>query len=215
MIRGTNAHPPGHQVDQADIISMPTIGGARVELMRTTYHRQAFPRHSHEYLTFGVMLRGVGTLWVGGSDHRMHRGDVVVIPPGQVHTGGMERGTKVLSYLAVHVPAEVIAICADSHGFRGGNALVFVSPIIRDADVAGALLRVDAATRGALDVKGVGASSGSGASPPFDACAADEALTTAIDLLVARYADSSTAADRVPSNPEPRLVPAVREIIEG
>ncbi len=67
---------------------------------------QVFPRHMHDCFTVGVMLRGAGTLWYRGANRVTHRGNVVVIPPGEVHTGGVGRGTDVLSYLAVHVPAD-------------------------------------------------------------------------------------------------------------
>ena len=139
------------------------------------------------------MLRGVGTLWYRGAERTAHRGDVVLIPPGEVHTGGMGRETKVLSYLAVHVPADVLALRASANGVGGGRLPDFVSPVIRDPEISAALRRLDRAMR-----------SGRGAP--------DDALTTAIDLLVYRHADS--AATLATPAREPRLVRVVRDIIE-
>ena len=182
------------ETDHADVISLPTASGACVELMRSTYRRQVFPRHTHEYFTLGVMLRGVGTLWYRGAERTAHRGDVVLIPPGEVHTGGMGRETKVLSYLAVHVPADILALRASQNNVRGGRVPDFVSPVIRDPEISAALRRLD------------------GAMLSVDDAAADDALTTAIDLLVHRHADSS--ATRATPAREPSLVRVVRDIIE-
>ena len=75
--------------DHAEVIALRSAIGAPIEVMRTWYRTQSFPRHTHEYFTVGVMLRGVGTLWSRGVTHTARRGDVVIIPPGEVHTGGL------------------------------------------------------------------------------------------------------------------------------
>jgi AraC-like DNA-binding protein len=182
--------------------------------MRSTYRRQVFPRHTHEYFTLGVMLRGVGTLWYRGAERTAHRGDVVLIPPGEVHTGGMGRDTKVLSYLAVHVPADVLALRASANDFGGGRVPDFVSPVIRDPDVSAALRRLDSAMRIVHGAKADSLMVEAPAALEFDDAAADDALTTAIDLLVRRHADSSLTLSAPSPSREPTLVRVVRDIIE-
>ncbi len=190
--------------DYADVISLPTSFGASVELMRSTYRRQVFPRHTHEYFTLGLMLQGVGTLWYRGAERVAHRGDVVLIPPGEVHTGGMGRGTTVLSYLAVHVPADILALRATENGVGGGR-IRDRSPVIHDSGIRTALRRLDNVMRGADHAhRSVTAS--------VDAAAADDALTMAIDLLVRRHSGTSPA--KPTPDREPSLVRVVRDIIE-
>jgi AraC-like DNA-binding protein len=181
--------------------------------MRSTYRRQTFPRHTHEYFTLGVMLHGVGTLWYRGANFTLHPPEVVLIPPGEVHTGGMGSQSDVLSYLAVHLPAEAVAVRARVNDLRDAGVPDFVSPVIRDPDVSAALQHLDRAIR---RVAGTTANPDSGHRPapsPADELAANRALTTAIDLLLLRHTASVPRAEPLAGN-EPTLVQVVREIIE-
>src|SRR5437763_16565507 len=101
--RAVHTHPEPSDSDHAEVVSIGTPLGAPIEVMRTWYRSQAFPRHTHEYYTVGVMLSGIGTLWSRGETHILRRGDLVVIPPDDVHTGGLVESDEVLSYLAMHV----------------------------------------------------------------------------------------------------------------
>src|SRR3954471_11407695 len=85
------------QTDRADAVAVRTTSGAAIELMRTSYRTQVFPRHTHEYLTVGVVLEGVGAIWYRGANRTTRQGDVVVIPPGEVHTGSVGTGATFLS----------------------------------------------------------------------------------------------------------------------
>jgi AraC-like DNA-binding protein len=182
--------------------------------MRTWYRTQSFPRHTHEYFTLGLMLRGVGTLRYRGIDRLTYRGDVVVIPPGEVHTGGLARDTKVLSYLAVHVPADVLANCADAHGHRGGRPPDFTSAIIHDEAVSAELRRLDLVMRAARPMDGRTPSTESATPELVDRAAADDALSAAISLLVRRHSDSAASTAARPPAREPDLVRLTRAIIE-
>jgi AraC-like DNA-binding protein/quercetin dioxygenase-like cupin family protein len=182
--------------DRADVLTLQTASGASVEVMRTSYRTQAFPRHAHEYLTLGVILRGVGTIWWSGSNHVTCPGDVVVIPAGEVHTGGVGRQTSALSYVAVHVPGEVLAACAEAQGLRGGRVPEFAPVVTRDRALGLELERLDAAMQ------------------RVDHGAADDALSDAIELSVRRYAAGTPSfAARSPTG-EPNVVRMARDIIE-
>ncbi|MEP6731460.1 MAG: AraC family transcriptional regulator [bacterium] len=183
-------------MDHADVVALRTASGMPVELMRTWYRTQVFPRHSHDYFTLGVVLRGAGTLWYRGLERTLQRGDVVVIPPGEVHTGGMGPGSEVLSYLAVHVPPDVFATCVGGEIGRAATTPDFGTPIIRDRGVSTALRRLDTALRYADDD------------------AADDALSGAIALLVRRHANSPPAPRVATPTQEPGIVRLTREVIE-
>jgi AraC-like DNA-binding protein/quercetin dioxygenase-like cupin family protein len=211
-----NSATDRHQsrADRADVVALHTTFGTSVELMRTWYRTQSFPRHTHEYFTLGVMLRGAGTLWYRGFERLTYRGDVVVIPPGEVHTGGLARETEVLSYLAVHVPADVLAACADAQGLRGGRTPDFSSAIIRDHALSAELRRLDGVMRAPDATRSIAPSSDSMLLGRVDRAEADDALSAAIGHLVRRHSDGAPSTDvRAPAH-EPDFVRLAREIIE-
>ena len=63
----------------------PALGG--VEVFHAAYHNFAHPRHFHDTYVIGAIEKGGGSCWLGGSWHRVERGMVIVIAPGDVHTG--------------------------------------------------------------------------------------------------------------------------------
>jgi AraC-like DNA-binding protein/mannose-6-phosphate isomerase-like protein (cupin superfamily) len=129
--------------DHAEIATITTSTNFTVEFMRAWYSAQEFARHEHPYLTVGVVRRGIGTLWAAGVTHVMRPGDVVVIPSGEVHTGGLDDRGGMLSYMAVHAPAGLVAQAAG----RDADAYAFPTLVIRDEVLANALARVDTALR--------------------------------------------------------------------
>ena len=207
MTRHTQSEHPPASADHAALAHVQTAFGVGVELMRTSFQTQAFPKHTHEYYTLGVVLRGVGTVWHRGAVNLAHRGDVVVIAPGEVHTGGVGRGFKTtLSYLATHVPPELFASPAIGLDTRRESAPDFATTIIHDRTIAAALRKLDAfitpsQMSGTHDLA-------AGARPCLHA--ADDILLGAIELLVHRHADVAARAVTT----EPHVVRIAREIIE-
>jgi AraC-like DNA-binding protein len=155
--------------DRADVAAVRTSLNVDVEVMRTWFRAQAFPRHTHPYFTIGVMSRGVGTLWLAGVTRTLRPGDVVVIAPADVHTGGLAAENDLLSYTALHVPPEIVAQCAASHGLPPRASGGLGSFILRDRRIAAELRRVDRAMDG-----------------PRDRAAAESAIMSVVDLLVRR-----------------------------
>ena len=107
--------------DRAEVARLQLAPNVSVELMRTSFQRQVFPKHAHEYFTLGVGLRGTGVLWFRGGNHVRRRDDLVVLRPDEVHTGRPAPGSALLSYLAVHVPESVLAMCAEASRLNGGR----------------------------------------------------------------------------------------------
>src|SRR5215208_2974135 len=127
--------------DRAEVARLELAPDVCVGLMRTSYQRHVFPKHTHEYFTIGLGLSGTGVLWFRGTNHVRRRGELVVIRPDEVHTGGPAPGSSILSYLAVHVPESVIAQCAESCGIRRDSAVTMGSEIIDDPAISAELLR--------------------------------------------------------------------------
>lgn len=189
------------RADHAEIVTVKMTTGTSIELMRTRYRAQIFPKHTHEFFTIGLMLRGAGSLWYRGAEHISQRGDIVVIPPGEVHTGALAPGADVLEYVAAHVPADIVAGCANQDAGHD-RAPDIEAPVLRDDVVAAQLRRLNGAT-------------GSEAS---DHAAADEALTAALGLLVERHArprsfGSANGYAGCDRNAEPRVVQLAREVL--
>ncbi len=189
MSKRAGSLDPLGRADRAELVSVESASGMPIELMRTSYRTQVFPKHTHEFVTIGLMLRGRGRLWIRGERHETQRGDIVVIPAGEVHTGSVAPGATVLSYLAAHVPLGVM-------DEAGGGRRDLASPIVRDSAIAAQLERVERAMH-ARDVSD-----------------ADEALTAAIGLLVDGHATTPRTRDEPRGAGEPRLVHIARELLD-
>lgn len=58
-----------------------------LEMLRATYVTHTFPRHTHDGYAIGVIEAGVEAFTYQGALHQAPAGSIVVIHPGEVHTG--------------------------------------------------------------------------------------------------------------------------------
>ena len=162
--------------------------GTRFEVLRTTYQSQTFARHSHDTYTLGLVLGGAGTFWCRGTERFACKGDVVVIPPGEVHTGSVGSGVDSLSYLAIYLPVGLAALHAEAAGARGGKPPEFGSVVLRDSGVRRAYQALDQAI-GSDDAFLHGHTpKNADAGADFDEAAAETAACVAITELIRRHA---------------------------
>jgi AraC-like DNA-binding protein len=59
----------------------------QLELLHATYITHTFTRHIHNGFAIGIIERGAEEFYYRGADHVAAAGNVVVINPGEVHTG--------------------------------------------------------------------------------------------------------------------------------
>lgn len=59
----------------------------KLELLHATYITHTFTRHIHEGFAIGIIERGAESFYYRGAEHIAAAGSVVVINPGEVHTG--------------------------------------------------------------------------------------------------------------------------------
>ena len=104
-------------------VTVRRLGGAAVELFRVSSLREPFGKHTHEGLSIGAVDGGVGEFWCRGATHRVPRDHLVLIDPGEVHTGGSARGLSV-AYRMAYVPEDVVST------FVPGGWRSFVSPAV-------------------------------------------------------------------------------------
>jgi len=169
-------------------------------VLRATYQSQTFARHSHDTYTLGLVLGGAGTFWCRGAERFARKGDLVVIPPGEVHTGSVAVGADSLSYLAVYLPVALAVSHAKDAGAHGGKPPEFCSFVLRDPSVRHAFQAIDRAIDSA------------------DAAAAQEAVCIAITQLIRRHAERRARTDAPDITRgirrEPRIVGVVRDVLE-
>ncbi|MCU0569022.1 MAG: AraC family transcriptional regulator [Oculatellaceae cyanobacterium Prado106] len=122
----------------------PTLNNA--EMLWATYVTHSFARHTHEGYAIGVIEAGVEAFTYRGASHRAQAGDIVIIHPGEVHTGqaGVPEGWQYRmlypdATLLQQVAAEVQESCHSPIPY-------FPQPVIRDAALAQHLRNFHVAT---------------------------------------------------------------------
>jgi len=117
-----------------------------LELLGGAFHRHAFPRHCHDGLMLAVIRSGAQRFFHRGSSHVATPGQVVAMPPGEVHASEAATGEG-WSFQVLTVPPTVIEAVADarcSDGFRS-------SIVIDNAALASQLQGCYAAFAGPAD----------------------------------------------------------------
>jgi AraC-like DNA-binding protein/mannose-6-phosphate isomerase-like protein (cupin superfamily) len=207
---------PGGRValDQARIVKVGSGFGKPVEVMRATYQSQSFARHSHDTYTLGLVLGGAGSFWCRGAERLVCKGDTVVIPPGEVHTGSVSSGVESLSYLAVHLPVDLAVLHAGALGARD-DPPEFAALVLRDPVVRRAYRALDRAIESTVRREQAPGAHGA----DLDEAAAEEAICVAITELIRRHATERTRDGtldrRCTIGREPRIVGVVRDVLEG
>jgi AraC-like DNA-binding protein len=112
-----------------------------LELLRATYITHTFAPHIHEGYAIGVIDRGAESFWYRGRTHVAPQGSVVLVSPGEMHTGSaaMEQGW---SYRMLYPDAELLQQAAASITGRAGNLPFFPEPVVHDPAMAEVLSRL-------------------------------------------------------------------------
>jgi len=101
---------------------------------------EAFPRHWHEEWGIAVIQQGINRFWFRSAWHNAGPGSIVVVPPGEVHDGGLMKD-EVWGERMCYVPVESMARITEAHTGRRQEAR-FSSPVIHDKSLARMLLRL-------------------------------------------------------------------------
>lgn len=105
-----------------------------LELLRATYVTHSFSRHAHEGFAIGVIEAGAESFYYRGTNHTAPAGSIVVINPGEVHTGHAAEGGS-WTYRMLYPDAGLLRRAASE--VAGGDASIpfFGEPVIRDRDL--------------------------------------------------------------------------------
>lgn len=138
------ARPP-KRPDRVSWTRVHGVQGAPLDLLTARIGRRHYAPHVHDEYAIGVTVDGVETMRYRGENVYSGAGSVVVIEPGEAHTGGPAR-PEGFAYLALYPTAELLRAVvpgkAEPH-FRG--------PIIDDPALGDALRLAHRALRAGDD----------------------------------------------------------------
>jgi AraC-like DNA-binding protein len=111
--------PPPPAAEHARYWRRPEI--PEVDLFRAYYVHHKFARHTHDDYTFAVIEAGVEEFRYRGSTHRAGPGGLVLIEPGEVHTGeaGVPEGCQ---YRTLYPSFRLVNTIGAELGLRGTPA---------------------------------------------------------------------------------------------
>jgi AraC-like DNA-binding protein len=124
-----------HYMEQAVWTRVDAGQGEVLDMLRARFVRHNFAPHAHEEYAIGVCTDGREIIKYRGESHTAKAGSVVVIEPGEVHTGG----PAVPGGFAYRVLYPQWTMLSDQ-GFPH-----FREPVIHDPELAGELHRMHAA----------------------------------------------------------------------
>jgi AraC-like DNA-binding protein len=115
-----------------------------LELLRATYITHAFAPHTHEGYAIGVIENGVEQFKYRRSVHVAPRGSVVLINPGEMHTGeaATEHGWM---YRMLYPDISLLQRAASEMAGKPQGIPFFPSPVVDDPMLAAQLMQLHAA----------------------------------------------------------------------
>lgn len=73
-----------------------------LEIRHSIYKGCSFSKHMHDTLSVGAILSGKGDVFIQNANHEIRKGDVIVIPPGVIHSCNPNSASK-WEYLMAHI----------------------------------------------------------------------------------------------------------------
>ncbi|MGW0991844.1 helix-turn-helix domain-containing protein [Streptomyces sp. NPDC002523] len=107
--------------------------GPPLDLLTANFRRHVYAPHAHEEYTVGVSVGGCEVIDYRGGRIRTGPGTVVVLEPGEMHTGGPGSPTDGYAYRALYAESALLA-----DGTLGARPH-FREPLLDDPELAAAL----------------------------------------------------------------------------
>jgi AraC-like DNA-binding protein len=114
-----------------------------LDLLRATFVKHAFARHTHEGFAIGVIDRGAEAFRYRGATHRAPAGSIVLINPGEAHTGQAAVAGG-WSYSMLYPDAKLLRAVATELAGRECAVPYFPDPVVYDPSQATLLRRLHA-----------------------------------------------------------------------
>ncbi|WP_432082454.1 AraC family transcriptional regulator [Streptomyces sp. WAC 04229] len=108
-------------------------GGPPLDLLTARFDRHVYAPHAHDEFTVGVTVGGLEVIAYRGGHIHSGPGSIVVLEPGEMHTGG-PAAPDGYSYRALYAAPALLA-----DGLRGASLPHFREPVLDDPRLAAAL----------------------------------------------------------------------------
>lgn len=108
--------------------------GPSLDLLTARFDKHVYAPHAHDEFTVGVCVDGSEVIDYRGGHIRTGPGSIVVLAPGEVHTGGPGNATDGYAYRALYAETSLL-----TDGTLGGVPH-FREPLIDDPELAAAIL---------------------------------------------------------------------------
>ena len=205
----TTAAAPRRQPEHSRVWRVPALDG--MELFEATYTAHRFERHAHDTVAIGVVDAGLGEFWCRGASHLVPPDSLILIAPGDMHTGGVHLPSRTPLVYRMFYPSAALVTELLGHDVR---ELAFRAAAPRDPVLASRLRRLHALLRLSPDDAACGPSGGVQAAP----LEGESMLADTLLALLRRHgvrrppprAPRGTAAGR-----EPAGVAAAREYLHA
>lgn len=166
-----------------------------LEALHAVFTTHAFARHWHDYYVVGLVEEGAQRFWCRRDTHLTPRGGLILLNPGEAHTGEAAAGAAGFTYKALYPTAAHLAPLMDELG-RPGELPSFPAVRVDDAELAAAIRRLH-------DALG-------GDGPPI---ARETQWLSVLAALVTRHGQARLALPR--AGGEPRAVAQARAFLEA
>ena len=127
------------QANQSKSWTVPELNGVR--LLSATYRTQTFARHTHDHFVIGVNESGTEGFLHKGSLRIAPSGTIVIINPGDVHTG-YSAGADAWVYRGMYPEPRLLQEATSQIVGRAQPVPSFTHPVIRDRDLTRQLMRL-------------------------------------------------------------------------
>lgn len=108
----------------------------QLELLHATYITHAFARHIHTGFAIGIIEQGAEKFYYRRAEHVAPAGHIVVINPGEVHTG-QAATKKGWTYRMLYPEIALVQRAMRELTGRPNDVPHFPQPVIRDDDIVG------------------------------------------------------------------------------
>ncbi len=108
--------------------------GPPLDLLTARFDRHVYAPHAHEEFTIGVCVGGSELIDYRGGRVRATPGSIVVLAPGEMHTGGPGSATDGYAYRALYADPGLL-----TDGILGAALPHFREPLLDDTELAVAL----------------------------------------------------------------------------
>ncbi|WP_367323578.1 AraC family transcriptional regulator [Streptomyces sp. HUAS ZL42] len=108
--------------------------GPPLYLLTACFDKHVYAPHAHDEFTIGVCVGGSEFIDYRGGRIRTGPGSIVVLAPGEMHTGGPDNATDGYAYRALYAEPSLL-----TDGIQGGGLPDFREPLLDDGELAAAL----------------------------------------------------------------------------